>query len=243
MQSIEARPLIQSDSPDINLISTIVIERPTERVALLGDTKNLNFLEKENDEKKTAEVTLLSACEGNTTLHKECFLSNADQVIDLLSKGASVNVYNKDGNSPLHLALLSPFAVERIKDVKIQVERVEKIRLIIEKLIERGADLNITNKKLQTPLFLIVNLGFEKLRIEIGKLMFSNRGEISRGWIRYHIQTALSLYQGDFHHTGKDQHLLDHHVSSLTGFSFFIIFYLFYFYYVIYFLFINLCIY
>ena len=159
---------------------------------------------------------------GNTTLHDECFNSNADKVINLLSKGASVHVYNNDGNSPLHLTILSTFAVEKIKDSKIQEEREQKIRLIIEKLIERGADLNITNKKFQTPLSLIVNLGFEKLRIEIGKLLFSNRGEISKGWIRYHLHQTLSLYHGDFHHTSKDQDLLDLHVSFLTGFLLFL---------------------
>ena len=159
--------------------------------------------------------------DGNTLLHKECFAGNVDQVINLLSKGASVHVYNKDGNSPLHLSLLSQFALERIKDAKIQAERVQKIGLIVEKLIESGADLNITNKKFQTALSLIVHLGFENLRVEIGKLAFSNRGEISRGWIRYHLHSALSLYHGDFHHTSKDQLLLDHHVSFLTGFLFY----------------------
>ena len=157
--------------------------------------------------------------EGNTLLHKECYHSRADQVINLLSKGASVNVLNKDGNTPLHLSLLSAFALERTNEPIIQAERVEKIRLIIENLIERGADLNITNKKLQTPLSLIASLGFEKLRLAIGTLMFSNRGEISRGWVRYHYHTALSLYHGDFHHTSNDQDILDLHVGYLTGFS------------------------
>ena len=168
--------------------------------------------------------------DGNTLLHKECFLSNADQVTNLLSKGASVHVYNKDGNSPLHLSLLSQFALDKIKDAKIQAERVQKIGLIVEKLIEKGADLNITNKKFQTALSLIVHLGFEKLRVAIGKLVFSNRGEISRGWIRYHLHSALSHYHGDIHHRSKDQHLLDHHVSFLTGFSF-LIFNIFFNYY------------
>ena len=157
--------------------------------------------------------------DGNTTLHIECFRSNTDQVIDLLSKGASVHVFNNDENSPLHLSLLSPFALEKINDPKIQEERLEKIRSIIEKLTERGADLNITNKKFQTSLSLIVNLGFEKLGIEIGRLLLSNRGKASRGWIRYHLRSALSLYHGDFHHSSKDQDLLDLHVSFLTGFS------------------------
>ena len=171
--------------------------------------------------------------DGNTLLHKECFAGNVNQVINLLSKGASVHVYNKDGNSPLHLSLLSQFALEktidsniqaeRIKDAKIQAERVKKIGLIVEKLIESGADLNITNRKFQTALSLIVNLGFEKLRIEIGRRMLSNRGEISRGWIRYHLHSALSHYHGDFHHTSRDQHLLDHHVSFLTGYLFFLV--------------------
>ena len=91
-----------------------------------------------------------------------------------------------------------------------------KIRSIIEKLTERGADLNITNKKFQTSLSLIVNLGFEKLGIEIGRLLLSNRGKASRGWIRYNLRSALSLYHGDFHHSSKDQDL---NVSFLTGFS------------------------
>ena len=158
--------------------------------------------------------------DGNTLLHKECFAGNVNQVINLLSKGASVHVYNKDGNSPLHLSLLSYFALEKIKDSKIQAERVQIIRLIVEQLIESGADLNITNKKFQTALSLIVNLGFEKLRVEIGKLVLSNRGEISRGWIRYHLHSALSHYHGGYYHTSKDQHLLDLHVSSLTGYLF-----------------------
>ena len=61
--------------------------------------------------------------DGNTTSHIECFRSKTDQVIDLLSKGASVHVFNNDENSPLHLSLLSPFALEKINDPKIQEER------------------------------------------------------------------------------------------------------------------------
>ena len=128
----------------------------------------------------------------------------ADLVVNLLSKGASGHVYNIDGNSPLHLILLSKFAIERIKDAKILEERIEKIKLIVEKLIESGADLNITNKQLQTPLSLIVNLGFDKLRlVEIGKLIELNRGEISSGWIRYLLHSALSNYRGGYH-SSKD---------------------------------------
>ena len=55
------------------------------------------------------------------------FAGNVNQVINLLSKRASVHVYNKDGNSPLHLSLLSQFALEKTIDSNIQAERVQKM--------------------------------------------------------------------------------------------------------------------
>jgi hypothetical protein len=83
-------------------------------------------------------ITLPSALEAASPLHKATAKGNRLDVIQLILSGANINEQTKSGYTPLHIAA----GLGHIKIVKI--------------LTIRGADVNIKDKRGRTPLDLAV---------------------------------------------------------------------------------------
>ena len=79
-------------------------------------------------------------CEGSTSLHLACQSDKADIVKSLLAKGASMDVFNDDGVSPVHVAA--------------QFGSVA----MMEELVLVGRQLDITNKEEGRQLLDVVNM-------------------------------------------------------------------------------------
>jgi ankyrin repeat protein len=80
---------------------------------------------------------------NNTLLHIAASNKITDIVELLIKKGADVNMQNKDGNTPLHIAALNK---------NVHYKALEKNKKIIDLLIENKADVNMQNKDGNTPL-------------------------------------------------------------------------------------------
>lgn len=80
-----------------------------------------------------------------------------DVVKMMIEKGANINVKNLNGQTPLHVAILT--------------NNIE----IAKYLIEKGADLNIKDCKGQTPLYLAIL----KNNVEIAKLLIKKGANIT----------------------------------------------------------------
>jgi len=75
------------------------------------------------------------------------FEGNVEEVEELLNKGVDPNVKDEDGNTPLHLAIMSDH---------LQIAKL---------LIEKGADVNAKNKREKTPLHIAVERSNEKAAV------------------------------------------------------------------------------
>ncbi|KAJ3437023.1 ankyrin repeat-containing protein [Anaeramoeba flamelloides] len=121
---------------------------------------------------------------GNTTLHTALIRRCTDEIISLLLEyKASVNIPNKMEKLPLHFLPESRTGVELSNKMIAQVEDINKVDSknstilskaavyhshpkIVQKLLEMGADVNISNHILNSPLHYIVkyNLFYQKTK-------------------------------------------------------------------------------
>ena len=82
-------------------------------------------------------------------LHLAAKHGNTSTVELLLSKGASIEVTNKDNNTPLHLA-----AARNTRDSTALSGRNRSYISTVELLLSKGASIEATNKDNDTPLHL-----------------------------------------------------------------------------------------
>jgi len=109
---------------------------------------------------------------GNTPLHKACSSGNIELVRALLARGACVNSTNKSGDTPLHRAVENKHtdvALELLSHSDINVNCYNQYRdtplhratfhgliPVIERLMEKGADINARGSSQDTPLHITV---------------------------------------------------------------------------------------
>jgi ankyrin repeat protein len=100
------------------------------------------------------------------------------KVKDFVNKGADINIKNKDGKTPLHIAVennyedIIKFLLENKADVNVKDNEgntplhiaIKKGNyFVIKELIKFGADKNAKNNKGETPLDLAKELGDEEI--------------------------------------------------------------------------------
>lgn len=137
--------------------------------------------------------------DGNTKLHLACKTNNVNEVVTCLQNAPGcVNLRNKEGNTPLHLLLLQS---------NCNVTTVQK-------LIDAGADLNITNKYLKYPLDMIDNPQQKK---DIVSLLLERRKTFDSQKLLSILSRCEHQYVGDPEHLEKDYKLLNQTIARLTG--------------------------
>ena len=94
--------------------------------------------------------------EGLTPLHIASARHDLKKVTSLIAKGSDINVQEKYGNTPLHLAVIISSGSY---DDSIYYGSIAKL---LEFLIKKGANINIENKDGKTPLHLAVITGIER---------------------------------------------------------------------------------
>ncbi|MFY0565600.1 ankyrin repeat domain-containing protein [Archangium lansingense] len=112
---------------------------------------------------------LLSLCENKRRWREEL---NAATVKKLVAEGADVNARNKNGMTPLHLAVQAPYTTgEPLPDVDV-----------VRALIEAGADVNARDNHLQTPVLRVVpyddNKANEERALEIVRVLRDAGGQV-----------------------------------------------------------------
>lgn len=138
--------------------------------------------------------------DGNTLLHQACLAEDVLQVKTLLGNGADVHATNAQGNTPLHVTALT-----LTSDKSLEIARL---------LLEQGADSNLSNYNLQTPLEVITA---PKSHREFIQLLLSRRLHWRKEYLDTVIIRSLIQYRGDFQNRTADKTLLDTQVSHLTG--------------------------
>ncbi|CAB0030955.1 unnamed protein product [Trichogramma brassicae] len=119
---------------------------------------------------------------GNSALHSAIHCGNVDMVEFLLLKGANPNVANNDGMTPLHIIrlkravrdhLLMTFlricdhmqqtlqldAQDKLGNTPLHLAVLDGCLVMIEPLLRRGANPNLTNQEGTTPLHIICKKG------------------------------------------------------------------------------------
>ena len=96
---------------------------------------------------------------GNTALHFAAQSGRKEKALSLIRAGAEVNAQNKDGNTPLHFVFVLPDMPEG-ESPKSQKRDSEKIRAeITAALVKAGAEVNMANENVETPLHLAAIYG------------------------------------------------------------------------------------
>ena len=134
-----------------------------------------------NDERCKPNVQ--SSSSKNTPLHIATKYGQDDTVVQLLSyKECDWNVHNKDGDTPLHIAVrenktvlrllndqqCNPDAQNKMGDTPLHIAVIDNIKPAISQLLTSGqCNLNVQNKEGDTPLHVAVRCGQEDTVIQL----------------------------------------------------------------------------
>ena len=94
---------------------------------------------------------------GSTALHWACYSQSETAIAYLQAWNPDVNIKDREGYSPLHLAVKNVDAVESCRPVRA--------------LLIKGADINIRDNKLRLPFDYVQDVQSPEFALELRKLL------------------------------------------------------------------------